>query len=100
MVPTTPFTFIGELSFAQKDAVEALATHDLGVLVAPTGAGKTVMACALIARLGTPTLVFVHTKTLAEQWRQRLGDLLGLRGREIGQLGAGRTRRSGLSICC
>jgi superfamily II DNA or RNA helicase len=94
--PTRPFTFAGELSSAQEDAVADLANHDLGVLVAPTGAGKTVMACALIARLATPTLVLVHTKTLAEQWRQRLGDLLGLQKREIGQLGAGRTRRSGV----
>ena len=34
--------------------------------------------------------------TLAEQWRQRIGDLLGLQRREIGQLGAGQTRRSGI----
>jgi superfamily II DNA or RNA helicase len=54
------------------------------------------MACALIARLATPTLVLVHTRPLAEQWRQRLGDLLGLQKRDIGQLGAGRTRRSGI----
>ncbi len=94
--PTRPFTFAGKLSSAQEDAVTDLANYDLGVLVAPTGAGKTVMACALIARVATPTLVLVHTKTLAEQWRQRLGDLLGLQKREIGQLGAGRTRRSGI----
>lgn len=93
---TRPFTFTGELSSAQESAVAELAHHDLGVLVAPTGAGKTVMACALIARLATPTLVLVHTKPLAEQWRQRLGDLLGLQKRDIGQLGAGRTRRSGI----
>ncbi len=94
--PTKAFTFTGELSFAQEKAVAELARHDVGVLVAPTGAGKTVMACALIARLATPTLVLVHTKPLAEQWRQRFGDLLGLHKREIGQLGAGRTRRSGV----
>ncbi len=93
---TRPFTFTGALSSAQADAVADLARHDLGVLVAPTGAGKTVMACALIARLATPTLVLVHTRPLAEQWRQRLGDLLGLQKRDIGQLGAGRTRRSGI----
>ena len=90
--PTAPARELGftvQLSAAQTDAVAALADHDLGVLVAPTGAGKTVMACALIARLATPTLVLVHTEPLAEQWRQRLGDLLGLKRREIGQLGAG-----------
>ncbi len=94
--PTRPFTFTVELSSAQEDAVAELAEHDLGVLVAPTGAGKTVMACALIARLATPALVLVHTKPLAEQWRQRLGDLLGLQRREIGQLGAGRKRMRGI----
>jgi superfamily II DNA or RNA helicase len=94
--PTRPFTFIGELTSAQEEAVAELARHDMGVLVAPTGSGKTVMACALIERLSVPTLVLVHTKPLAEQWRERLIDLLGLAKREIGQLGAGRSRRSGI----
>ncbi len=47
--------FTGHLSAAQEDAVAALADHDLGVLVAPTGAGKTVMAAMVLTRrdLGT-----------------------------------------------
>ncbi len=97
--PTAPafdFTFTGTLSTSQEKAVKALAAHELGVLVAPTGAGKTVMACALIARIATPTLVLVHTKPLAEQWRQRLSDFLGLTRRQIGQLGAGRNRTGGI----
>jgi superfamily II DNA or RNA helicase len=94
--PAQDFTFTGTLTADQEVAVTALAAHELGVLVAPTGAGKTVMACALIARLATPTLILVHTKPLAEQWRQRLGTFLGLSRRQIGQLGAGRARTGGI----
>jgi superfamily II DNA or RNA helicase len=88
--PVWDFTFTGQLSADQEVAVAALAAHEVGVLVAPTGAGKTVMACGLIARIATPTLILVHTKPLTEQWRQRLGEFLGLARRQIGQLGAGR----------
>lgn len=49
------------------------------------------MACALMARLGTPTLVLVHTKPLAEQWRQRIGDLLSGRPRKFVDVGGSGT---------
>ncbi|MCA1672443.1 MAG: DEAD/DEAH box helicase family protein, partial [Actinobacteria bacterium] len=88
--------FRGSLSAQQEAAVAELEAHDLGVLVAPPGEGKTVMACALIARHGVPTLVLVDRKPLAEQWQARLQEHLGLGARQIGQVGGGRNRLSGM----
>jgi hypothetical protein len=89
------FELQANLRSDQQEAVESLAESPLGVLVAPPGAGKTVMACALIARHRVPTLVIVDRQPLVEQWRERLTTHLGLDKRCIGQLAAGR-RASGV----
>ncbi len=71
-------SFQGVLSEAQRAAVTALAQHDVGVLVAPPGAGKTVIATALIASRARSTLVLVHRRPLLEQWIVRLGEFLDI----------------------
>ncbi len=43
-----------------------------GVIVLPTGAGKTIVAMAAISRINAPTIIVVPTIDLMEQWRTRL----------------------------
>ncbi|MGZ4357197.1 MAG: TOTE conflict system archaeo-eukaryotic primase domain-containing protein [Gaiellaceae bacterium] len=91
-----PLVFRGELSPLQANAALAMLAHDDGVLVAPPGTGKTVIACALIAERKLPTLVLAHSKPLLEQWRTQLTTLLDLPSKQIGQKGGGRRKLTGV----
>ena len=84
------------LSAVQSDALGALLPHQLGVIVAPPGSGKTVVACGVIARRAVPTLVIVDRQPLVEQWREHLSTHLGLDRKQIGVIGGGRRRPGGV----
>ena len=73
--------FTGKLTARQEKAMPALLAHELGVLCAPPGIGKTVIATRLIAARARSTLVLVHRKPLLEQWVKRLNEFLDLDAR-------------------
>jgi len=85
-------SFFGELSERQLGAVDTMLAHEDGILQAPTGVGKTVMACAIIAERAVSTLVLINRTALASQWRDQIRTFLGIKA---GQLGGGRTKTRG-----
>jgi superfamily II DNA or RNA helicase len=91
---TTPF--LGDLSIEQSRAVENLLVKDYGVLCAPTGFGKTVVAAALISARGCNTLILVHRKRLAEQWGDQLKEFLDLREGDLAMAGPQGRNASGV----
>ena len=85
--------------------------HDIGVLSAATAFGKTVIAAKLIAERKVSTLVLTHRRQLLSQWTVKLNEFLDIdealpllekrKGRKrkqslIGQIGAGKSRPSGI----
>lgn len=84
--------FVGELDTEQRRACGELLRHDAGVLAAPTGFGKTVLAAAMIAARGVNTLVVVHRRHLLDQWREQLATFLELPEGALGEIRGGRRR--------
>ena len=94
---TIDISFSGELRNEQQIAFDKLNTHDNGVLSATTGFGKTVLGARLIAEKSTSTLVLVHTKELALQWIDRLGEFLDINYEiEVPLTKSGRKKKVGL----
>jgi len=90
------FVFIGTLTDAQKKAARKLNKKDVGILVAPPGVGKTVLAIHMIAKRKTNVLVLVHRKPLMEQWRLQIATFLGIDVKQIGQIGSGKDKSFGV----
>lgn len=78
--------FEGTLTPVQEKAIKKVKESDLGILMAPPGAGKTVMACKLIADRKVSTLILVHRQPLLEQWKERISSFLKIPIKEIGTL--------------
>ena len=87
--------FHGALRTNQEEVVMKVGPHDDGLICAPTAFGKTAVAAWLIAKRKTNTLVLVHRQHLLDQWRERLAMFLEIPIDEVGQIGGGKTKRTG-----
>ncbi|HNY66174.1 MAG TPA: DEAD/DEAH box helicase [Deltaproteobacteria bacterium] len=92
MLEPVEFEFRADLHPYQAQAVRDLTARRFGVLEAPPGAGKTVIALSIIARRKQPALVIVHTKELMYQWHRRATEFLDLTEDEVGLIGDGHKR--------
>lgn len=88
--------FKGQLSTLQDAAAKAILSHDMGILSAATGFGKTVVAASIIARRQVNTLILVHRRELMDQWKERLQTFLDLPKGTIGVIGGGKDKRTGM----
>lgn len=80
----------------QLDAVEAFQRHgQRGLIVMPTGTGKTVVAIEIMIRCQTSTLIVVPVRDLMYQWHAKI---LAATGIDAGLIGDGVHRVSPISI--
>lgn len=87
VLPEIDLTFRGSLRPYQQQACNGALDSSMSVVEAGCGAGKTVLACAIIAAREQPTLVLVHNKELLYQWQERIEQFLGV---EAGLIGDGK----------
>ena len=84
------FSFQASLRPYQEESVEATRKKEMGVIVAPPGSGKTVIALKIIAEKQQPALIIVHRQDLARQWSERIEAFLGIPLKDIGKIGKGK----------
>ena len=66
-----------------------------GVIVLPTGAGKTIIALKAISEVKAPAIVIVPTLDLVEQWSKRLAEEFNT---EVGVFGGGENLLAPLTV--
>lgn len=87
-----------ELHWYQQEAHGLCLKVQQGIVRAPTGSGKSVLALAVAASTKQPTLVIMRDSNLLEQWKSEAEDKLGMDPKEIGLLTGARKLRIGARL--
>lgn len=88
--------FQGQLTEEQIPAANQLLEHDIGTLSATTAFGKTVVALHILAKRQVNTLVIVHRRQLLDQWLERIEVFLNLPKKQVGKIGGGKSKPTGI----
>src|SRR5216684_883950 len=99
--PALPFTTALQIEPRpyQNEALTCwLAEGSAGVVILPTGAGKTLVAAMAIHETGLWTLAVVPTLDLLQQWRAALASTLSLSADDIGIFGGGEKEMKPITI--
>lgn len=88
-LPFTPRVALTPRPYQEEALVAWRAEGNRGVVVLPTGSGKTLLGAQAIAETGVCALVVVPTIDLLAQWRRALAHILTLAEDEIGVVGGG-----------
>src|SRR3989338_585837 len=79
------FTSNIKLQSEQIPIVEKAIASENGVIIAPSGSGKTIIGLEIIAQRKLPALILVNRKQLLEQWGERIQSFLEIPKKDIGQ---------------
>ncbi|MEM0117202.1 MAG: DEAD/DEAH box helicase family protein [Conexivisphaerales archaeon] len=96
LIPCPVLKCRSELREYQKKAVKAWVTAGKrGIVVLPTGAGKTLIGIKAMELVNQAAIVVVPTLDLLDQWKTRLAEEFGV---DIGAVGGGETELRALTV--
>ena len=84
-----------ELKPFQREALDAWLERKRGIVVLPTGAGKTYLALKAMEEFNVSTLIVVPTLPLLSQWAERISEAFGV---EVGVVGGGKSELKGITV--
>ncbi len=80
----------------QQEAIENIKKTDFSICVAPPGFGKTLIGAKMTELRSCSTLIVVNKNMLLTQWIHRFVDYFGYEKKDIGYLGKGKNKLTGI----
>jgi len=71
----------------QLEVLDQAYQNEQGLLIAPTGSGKTIIGMAIMAHHGQRSLILTHSRELANQWGEEIKKWMGV---DAGFIGGGK----------